>query len=340
MFRFQDSQYLILLLVVLLLAVSFFFYVYRMRCVKKRLADSRLLLDMAPGYSFKRRVLKFVLLEMALAFIILMLARPQYGTQTIQSDEKGIEVAFVVDVSNSMLAQDVQPSRLERSKLLMSTLIDRMKNDRVALGAFAGEAYPLLPITNDYASAKMFLENLEPGMVTLQGTSVASAIKLGKISFSNRKDVGKAIVIITDGEDHEEGAVKAAEEAQKDGCVVYVVGVGTAGGTKIPLAGGGYLKDGSGQDVVTKLNESMCREIADAGGGIYIHLDNSNQAQQILRTQFATLQQADNQFQFTAKTEQFQAMALIALLLILCEFFIFDGKNTWLRQIKRYRNKA
>lgn len=334
MFRFQDPQYLPLLSLIIILALLYVFNAYKVRHLEKQLADKRLLSETAPKRSPKRRLLKFVLLETALAFLILMMARPQFGTSNIQESERGIEVSFIVDVSNSMMAQDILPNRLERSKLFMSTLIDRMKNDRVSLGVFAGEAYPQMPITNDYTSAKLFLENFEPGMVTLQGTRIASAINLAKNSFSARKDIGKAIVIITDGEDHEEGAIKASEEARKEGCTVFIIGVGTVTGSKIPLPSGGVLKDNDGQEVVTKLNETMCREIAEAGGGTYIHLDNSNQAQQILRKQFDELKQADNSFQFTEKTEQFQAMALIALLLILLEFFISSGKTKWLKRFR------
>ncbi len=334
MFRFQDPQYLPLLSLIIILALLYVFNAYKVRHLEKQLADKRLLSETAPKRSPKRRMLKFVLLETALTFLVLMMARPQFGTSNIQESERGIEVSFIVDVSNSMMAQDILPNRLERSKLFMSTLIDRMKNDRVSLGVFAGEAYPQMPITNDYTSAKLFLENFEPGMVTLQGTSIASAINLAKNSFSARKDIGKAIVIITDGEDHEEGAIKASEEARKEGCTVFIIGVGTVTGSKIPLPSGGVLKDNDGQEVVTKLNETMCREIAEAGGGTYIHLDNSNQAQQILRKQFDELKQADNSFQFTEKTEQFQAMALIALLLILLEFFISSGKTKWLKRFR------
>lgn len=334
MFRFQDPQYLPLLFGIIILALLYVFNIYKIRRFEKKLADKRLLSETAPKRSPKRRLLKFVLLETALAFLILMMARPQFGTSTTKESERGIEVSFIVDVSNSMMAQDILPSRLERSKLFMSTLIDRMKNDRVSLGVFAGEAYPQMPITSDYASAKLFIENFEPGMVTLQGTSIAAAINLAKNSFSARKDIGKAIVIITDGEDHEEGAIKAAEEARKEGCTVFIIGVGTVTGGKIPLPSGGLLKDHNGQEVVTKLNEAMCREIAEAGGGTYIHLDNSNQAQQILRKRFDELKQADNSFQFTEKTEQFQAMALIALLLIILEFFISTGKTNWLKRFR------
>lgn len=334
MFRFQDPQYLPLLSLIIILALLYVFNAYKVRHLEKQLADKGLLSETAPKRSPKRRLLKFVLLETALAFLVLMMARPQFGTSNIQESERGIEVSFIVDVSNSMMAQDILPNRLERSKLFMSTLIDRMKNDRVSLGVFAGEAYPQMPITNDYTSAKLFLENFEPGMVTLQGTSIASAINLAKNSFSARKDIGKAIVIITDGEDHEEGAIKAAEEARKEGCTVFIIGVGTVTGSKIPLPSDGVLKDNDGQEVVTKLNETMCREIAEAGGRTYIHLDNSNQAQQILRKQFDELKQADNSFQFTEKTEQFQAMALITLLLILLEFFISSGKTKWLKRFR------
>lgn len=337
MFRFANPNYLYILIAIPLLAMVYFLSTQWVRRKRKRLIDESMVQRMVPNYSDKRQLLKFVLLEMAVACLAVMLARPQYGVATTSNEGKGIEVVFVMDVSNSMLAQDVRPNRLERSKLLVSTLIDRMKNDKVALAVFAGEAYPQLPITNDYVSAKLFLDNFTPGMVTLQGTSVAAAINLGRISFTDRKDVGKAIVVITDGEDHETGAVEAAKTAAKEGFKVFVLGVGSTNGAKIPLADGSFLKDRSGSEVETALNEKMCKEVAEAGNGEYFHIDNSNQAQQLLQAQFEKMQQADNSSNFVDKDEQFQAWALIALILLFVEIFVLETKNPMLKRFRLFK---
>ena len=244
----------------------------------------------------------------------------------------------MLDVSNSMLAQDVSPNRLERAKLLVSTLIDRMQNDKIALGVFAGEAYPQLPITGDYGAAKLFLNSITPGMVTLQGTNLAAAINLADKSFTDKKRVGKAIIIITDGEDHQGGAEEAAAAAAKEGRKVYILGIGNPGGAQIPL-GNDYLKDNNGQVVVTKLNEQMCREVAKAGDGLYLHVDNSNAAQEQLQTALGQLQQASEHTDYTSYNEQFQAVALILLLLLFIESFVCETKNPWVQRWHLFNRK-
>lgn len=337
MFRFADPNYLYLLIAIPLLALVWYLSALALKKRRRRLADDDLLTRMVPNYSSKRQLFKFVLLTLAVACLAVMLARPQFGMTSATNDKKGIEAAFIIDVSNSMLAQDVQPNRLERSKLLVSTLIDRMKNDRVAIGVFAGEAYPQLPITNDYASAKLFLDNFMPGMVTLQGTSVASAINLGRVSFTDKEDIGKAIIVITDGEDHEEGAIEAAKKAAEEGLKVFVLGVGSTGGARIPLSDGSYLRDREGKEVNTALNEKMCIEVAEAGGGAYFHVDNSNEAQQLLQDELDKLQQADNSVSFSERDEQFQAMALLVLILIVIELFVLETKNPLLKRLRLFK---
>lgn len=333
MFRFAEPDYLYLLILVPIFIGIYVLLAFLEKRRRQRLIDAELALRMMPAYSKRRKTLKFSLLMIALAGVVAMLARPQYGTTKTTEEKKGIEVAISIDVSNSMLADDIKPNRLDHSKLLVSTLIDKMTNDKVALSIFAGEAYPQIPITSDFASAKLFLDNISVGVVTLQGTSIASAINLGRISFTEDKDVGKAIVIITDGEDHEEGAIKAAEEAAKEGIKVYVLGVGTASGSKIPLPEGGYLTDNTGADVVTKLNEEMCREVAKAGNGMYLHVDNSNQAQKVLQEQLSKLKQSTSNVSFDEQDEQFQAIGIIVLLLLCIEFFLMEAKNPLLSRM-------
>ena len=337
MFRFANPEYLYLLFLVPLLAVVYAVVLRRARRKWLKFADKAFRSQLVPDFSSRRRLFKFILVEVALAMIIVMLARPQKGLVETKDESAGIEAVFVLDVSNSMLAQDVQPDRLERAKLLVSTLIDRMKNDKVALAVFAGEAYPQLPITNDYVSAKMFLDNISPGMVTLQGTNLASAINLARISFTEQKTVGKAIVIITDGEDHEEGALKAAEEAAKEGKKVYVLGIGSTSGCKIPLESSGFLRDANGVEVTTRLNESLCKEVAQAGGGMYIHVDNSNAAQEQLQAQLNQLQKAEGTSSYSSYDEQFRAVAILAIVLLLLELLVLECKNPLFKDIKLFR---
>ncbi|MGN1353943.1 MAG: VWA domain-containing protein [Alloprevotella sp.] len=327
MFRFANPEYLALLTVPAVMVGVFLVSRINRRRRLNRLSDERLADVLTQSVSPGKRLAKFILVEVALTALVLAIARPQMGTKTVTNERTGIEVCFVIDVSNSMRADDVSPSRLERAKLLVSTLLQRMKHDRVALAVFAGEAYPQLPITNDYASARLFLDNFTPGMVTLQGTSMASAINLGRKSFTENKEIGKAIVIITDGEDHEEGAIEAAAEAKAEDKCVYVLGVGSPKGSKIPMPEGGNLRDKEGREVVSALNENICRQVATAGGGAYFHIDNSNTAQEQLQSAFAGLKQADTSSSFTDQDEQFMAVALIALALLVAEELLIDVRR-------------
>ncbi len=290
--------------------------------------------NLAPEQSLPRSVAKFTICLLVLALLIFVMARPQTGGREDTTQRSGIEVVIAMDVSNSMLARDVSPNRLERSKMLVSTLIDRLKEDKIALQVFAGEAYPQLPITNDFVSAKLFLDAINTDMVTLQGTNLTAAIELASKSFTSTKNVGKAIVLITDGENHEGEAVKAAEEARENGMIVYVLGVGSSDGATIPTASG-PLFDNNGRPVRTGLNEQMCRDVAKAGGGAYVHIDNSNAAIERLDNELDKLQKAESTVKvYAAYNEQFRAFALIALLLLIVEFCLFEGKNPWFKKIK------
>lgn len=342
MFQFAAPQYLFLLLIpaaLLLLDIAMRLIVVPRR--EKRLADTVLLRQLTPQRSRVRPLLKLGLLLLALAVLAVVLARPQIlGGGTAQDKRSGIEVVLMLDVSNSMLAGDVRPSRLERSKLLISTLIDRLDNDKVGLGVFAGEAYPLLPITNDFVSAKMFLDGVGVDMVSLQGTSLAAAIDLASKSFTQEKGVGKAIVVITDGEDHEEGAADAARRALKDGRRVYVLGVGSQAGGTIPTPDG-PLCDQQGEVVLTRVNAGLGQEVAKAGGGMYIPVDNSNLAQDQLEGALRLLKQKESIVASDeAADEQFQAVALIALVLLILEILIMEVKNPLFRRVNIFGRKA
>lgn len=333
MFQFLNPEYLYLLLA---LPVLLFIYVGSCRHTHRklhRLGETKMLNALMPGRSTLRQHVKFSILLTALGLTVVMLARPQYGLKQQTSTTKGIEAVVMVDVSNSMLARDVHPNRLERTKLLISNLTDKMKNDKIALGVFAGEAYPQLPITSDYASAKLFIDALSTNMVTLQGTNLSAAIHLAEKSFTDNKKTGKAIILVTDGEDHEEGAEDAAKEAAKKGINVFVLGVGTEQGATIPTPQG-ELTDENGEVVKTRLNETMCREVAKAGKGLYLHLDGTNTAQEELQSQLSRLKQDASTTSFTERDEQFQAVALIVLFLLILEICINETKNAFFGRFK------
>ena len=340
MLRFEDPIYLwILLIIPILVLVRFIVWQKRKRNLRK-FGDPSLLKEMMPDVSKYRPTIKFCLLLSAITILILMIARPQVGSKISHEKREGIEVLIALDISNSMLAQDVIPSRLEKSKLLIEDLVDHFTNDKVGLVVFAGDAFVQLPITNDYVSAKMFLQNINPSLITTQGTDLARAISLSQSCFTQREHIGRAIIVITDGEDHEGGALEAAREAYKKGINVFILGVGTSKGAPIPDGNGGYLKDNSGQTVLSALNEQMCQQVAKAGNGVYIHVDNTSDAQERLNKELSKLQSGiSDTVVYSEYNEQFQIFGIILLLLLIVETILLESKNPLFKQINLFRDK-
>lgn len=339
MFRFENPTYLLLLIVLPVLAVIFIWSNIKRKRNLKAYGDPELLSAMMPDVSPVRYNLKFWLTFAALFFLIIVAARPQFGTKMETVKRQGIETVIALDISNSMLAQDVAPSRLEKSKKIISKLVDEMQDDKIGLIVFAGEAFIQLPITSDFISAKMFLESISPELIASQGTDIRAAINMATRSFTPREDVGRAIIIITDGENHEGGAEEAAKEAASKGMLVYVLGVGSPEGSPIPVGGANeYRKDKDGNVIVTKLNEQMCQEIAKAGGGAYIRVDNTNAAQKLLQKEIDKLAKADLETTvYSNYDEQFQVIAWIAFFLLLLELLILLKKNPLFKNIKLFK---
>lgn len=339
MLRFAHPEYLYLLLLLPVMVLLHLYATWKSQRKLKAFGNPILLRQLTPGLSLFRPHIKVGLLLVVVALVVVMLARPQSAGSITTEKKKGIEAIICMDVSNSMLAQDVNPNRLECSKMQISSLISKMKDDKVGLQVFAGEAYPQLPITNDYVSAQMFLESISTGMVSAQGTNIAAAITLATKSFTQAKGVGKAIIVITDGENHEEDAVQAAKEAAEEGMHVFVMGVGSSSGGEIPTING-FLRDNSGEVVRTSLNENICQDIAEAGKGTYIHIDNSQMAVERLVTELHKLQQAESEVtNYDAYHEQFQAVAIIALLLLIIEFFIRETENPFFNKFKLFHKR-
>ena len=329
MFRFAHIEFLWLLLIIPVIILAHILYTRYKRRQLLAFGDPDLLSELMPNASRIRPHVKFALEITALTLLILAVARPQYGTKEETVKREGIEVMIALDISNSMMAEDVVPNRLDRAKQILSKLVDQMVDDKLGLVVFAGDAFTQLPITCDYVSAKMFLQNISPDLIPAQGTAIGAAINTCIRSFgSEQSEASRAIVLITDGENHEDDAKAAAQAAKEKGISVYVIGIGKPEGSPIPDGRGSFKKDKSGQVVVSRLNEEMCQEIAAAGNGMYVRADNSNTASRALQKELNKLATAEIETKvFTNYNEQYQSFVLIAFLLLVIDFFVLGRKN-------------
>ena len=338
MFRFEDPIYLWLLVLIPILALVRFVSYRNQRKRLRKFGDPSLLKELMPDVSRFRPSVKFWVLLGALALLIVMLARPQLGTKISHEKRVGIETIIAIDISNSMMAEDVIPSRLDRSKMMVENLVDHFTNDKIGLIVFAGDAFVQLPITSDYVSAKMFLSSIDPSMMATQGTDIARAIDMATHSFTQEEGIGKAIIVITDGEDHEGGAIQAAESAKDKDMRVYVLGVGSVNGAPIPISGtGDYMKDRTGNTVMSALNEEMCKQVAQAGGGAYIHVENNSAAQQQLDNELDKLAKKETSTAvYSEFDEQFQAVGILAILLLIIEICILDRRSPLMKRVSLF----
>ncbi|MDR0865662.1 MAG: VWA domain-containing protein [Candidatus Symbiothrix sp.] len=336
MFRFEHREFLYLLLILPALLAIFTYYMYRKKSALKKFGTMQLLRALMPDVALKKQYLKFWMLFICAGLFILVIAGPQFGSQLKTVKKQGIEVMVCLDVSNSMLSTDVSPTRLGKAKQILSRLVDDLENDKIGLIVFAGDAFIQLPITSDYVSAKMFLSSINPAMVPTQGTAIGSAINLAMRSFTPNENSEKTIILITDGEDHEDNAKGAAEEAAKKGISVNVLGIGSVEGSPIPT-NNGYMKDKDGNMILTKLNEEMCQEIAVAGNGMYARTDNTNNALKALQKELDKKNKSEVESKvYSSYDEKYRIPAWILLFLLITEFFILDRKNRILSKIKLF----
>ena len=340
LFKFHNPEYLYLLILIPVLIVIM---VLNSRMTKKKLraaGEKHLIKGLIPEFSFFRKNLKFFFQLMAFMLMTLILARPQFGSRLEEIKKEGVEVIIALDVSNSMLAEDIQPNRLERAKQAISSLVDRLQNDKIGLIVFAGDAYTQLPVTTDYVSAKMFLSSISPGIVPKQGTSLASAINLGVSSFSPAMDESKALIIITDGENHEEDPVPLAEQASEKGVVIHTIGIGSSSGVPVPVVNNGrrdYLKDNEGNTVITRLDENILKEIAFATGGKYVRASNTNIGLNTIFNEISSMKQQELEgTMYTEYDDQFQVLVALVLFLLVVDVTIMERRNRKLSKIKLY----
>ena len=329
MFRFANPE--ILYALVLIPALWLFFLANRKNRKKKlnEFGDPELMKGLMPDVSLWRPVWKYNLLLFALLTLIFVLARPQFGSKLQTVKRKGVEIVIALDVSNSMLSQDIKPNRLERAKQAISKLLDKLHDDKIGLIVFAGDAYSQLPITTDYVSAKMFLSSINTNTVPVQGTAIGKAIELGMKSFGPKTGAGRAIIVITDGENHEDNAVAAAKKAKEDGILVFTLGMGLEQGAPIPIPGtNGFRKDKDGNVVVSKLDLQMLREIAQAGGGVPIRASNGNVGLNELYNEINKMDKAEMESRvYSDFEEQFDWLAWIVLVVLFLEIFILERRN-------------
>ena len=345
MIQLDQPDFFYLLLVVPALAVLYVLHHLWKRRVQRRFADSRLLRRLAPDRSLFKPQLKQLLFLGGLALLVVALVNPKMGTKLETVKREGVDIVFAVDVSKSMLAEDIAPNRLEKAKRLVSEIINELASDRVGIIAYAAQAFPQLPITTDYGAAKMFLQSMNTDMLSSQGTAINEAIELAATYFDDEQQTNRVLFIISDGEDHSEGEVMdAVELAREQGILIYTIGVGSANGGPIPIKRNGVLeslkKDAEGEVVITRLNEEILADIASEGNGEYIDGSNTNKA---VATISATLQQMDK-MEFEAKQfaefkDQFQWFLGGALLLLLLDIFVLERKTAWLRKLNLFNEK-
>jgi len=334
MFRFENPIYLNALFLLPILAALFLFYwQWRKRAVS-RFGDRTLMAQLMPGVSAYKPPLKFSLILMAMAFLIVGWANPQWGNKRENVKRKSVDVFIALDISNSMYAQDIAPNRLERAKKFAENLVEKLKGERIGLILFAGGAYLQMPITTDYAAAQLFIRAASPDLAGTQGTSIGDAIQLARSSFGEDNLSHKALIIITDGEDHETGATDAAAQARGENIIQFTVGVGTAEGGFIPVSINGredYKRDQSGQPVRTRLNEEMLKELASAGGGTYFPINSGTDVAVALQNRIEQMEKREFEVRsFTSFESYFQYFLAAGLLLLVVEFLISYRKEKWL----------
>ncbi len=339
MFRFATPGYLYLLLLLPLLAAVYLYAMRMRRRALRRFADEEMLPSLIPDASTVRLRSKFMLLCLGIGFIILALARPQFGSKLREITRQGIEIMLAVDVSNSMLAQDLEPSRLERTKFAISRLTEKLHEDRIGVIIFAGDAYVQLPITSDYVTARNFARNISPNMVSRQGTAIGAAIELAASSFSSGSEGSRVIILISDGENHEDDAVAAAEIAARQGIKIYTIGVGTPEGAPIRI-NGDFLKDEEGKMVVSKLDEQTLEQVALVTGGGYIRATNRSLGLDEIVQKIGEVDKKQlTESIFESFNEQYQYPLVIGLVLLLLDFLLLERRSHLLDRLNIFHKK-
>jgi Ca-activated chloride channel homolog len=341
MFRFEHTEYFIFLLIIPLLVGLYLFQHFKRKHDIRIIGDPQMIATLMPEYSQFRRNFKSWLVILAVILLIVAIAGPQFGSKLTEVKHEGIEIIVALDVSNSMMAEDIRPNRLERAKQELSKLMDKLDNDRFGLIVFAGDAYTQIPITSDYLSAKMFLSGINTSMVSRQGTALGLAIELAAKSFSPQTKASKAIIVISDGENHEGDVQAACKMAVEKGIRIFTIGMGLPEGARIPLNDGPYNKDfrrdKDGNFVVTRLNEQILAEVAATGGGKYYRANSREMGLSSMLAQLKKLDKVEMEYKvYSEFDEKFPVFIWVALGLLLLDSVILSRRNKWLKRIKLF----
>ena len=344
LYQIEEPIYFYFFTIVPLLIVIFLLSFWWKKSTQKKFTNYTLLEKLAPNTSTFKSVLKFIFLLIGISFLVISLANPKMGTKLKTVKREGVDVVFALDVSKSMLAEDIAPNRLEKAKQIITKIIDKLGSDRVGIIIYAGNAYPLLPITTDHAAAKMFLQNAGPELVSSQGTAINEALNLAKTYYNNDEQTNRFLIIISDGEDHQEETKQVAENMSKEGVKVYAIGVGTEKGSPIPMKVNGsligYKKDRNGETVVTQRKPDVLEAVANAAGGRYIDGNKTSKPVDFVEELISNAQK--NEFetkQFSDYKDQFQWFIGLGLLFLCIDSFFLDKKTKWVKKIDLFNEK-
>ncbi|WP_046754939.1 vWA domain-containing protein [Kordia jejudonensis] len=341
----EEKKYFYLLIIIPIAVLVFILLQLWKRSAQRKFADKQLLARLSPEKSIFKPILKLTIWCLAIASLTVALVNPKIGTKLETVKREGVDIVFAVDVSKSMLAEDISPSRLDKSKRIVSEIINKLGSDRIGIIAYAGRAVPQLPITTDFSAAKMFLSNLNTDMLSSQGTAIDDAIRLAKTYYDDVEQTNRVLVIISDGEDHTGGAGKIAEEATKEGIKTYTIGVGTTKGGPIPLKRRGitesYKRDMQGEVVITKLNKKTLETIASEGNGEYIDGSNTEAAVEFITSQLNAMDKTEFEAKkFSEYQDQFQWFLGLGIFLLLLDIFLLERKTAWLQKLNLFNEKG
>jgi Ca-activated chloride channel family protein len=344
MYKIEEPIYFYLLLIVPSMLVLFLFVLWWKKRTQRKFSTPKLLKILAPNASGFKAALKVTILLLGMTFLIISLTNPKMGSKLKTIKREGVDIVFALDISKSMLAEDIAPNRLEKSKQIISKIIDRLGSDRVGIIVYAGNSYPLLPITTDHAAANMFLQNANPDMVSSQGTAINEALELAKTYYNNDEQTNRFLIILSDGEDHQEETKQVAQNLANDGVKIYTIGVGTARGGPIPIrvngAMVGYKKDNKGETVISKRVSEVLQGIADTSDGTYIDGNVTENPVDQLAEIIANAEKSEFETkQFSDYKDQFQWFLAIGLFFLILDTFLFDKKTRWLRKVDLFNEE-
>lgn len=345
MYQLEAAYYFYLLGIIPIVLLAFFLLYFWKRKTQKQFAEQVAMLKLSPAYSNFKSVTKFLVFIVALILLIIAIVNPRIGTQKEEVKREGVDVVFALDVSKSMLAEDIAPNRLEKSKQLVSQLLNALGGDRVGIIGYAGAAFPQLPITTDYNAARMFLNSMNTDIVSSQGTAISEAIELSKSYYDEENQTSRVLIIISDGEDHQGNIETAINEASELGIKVITIGIGSPSGGPIPIKRNGilqeYFRDSNGERVITKMDDEVLKQIAQSTGGLFLYGDSTSEVVKEVKEYLNKLDKEEFEtMQFSAFKSQYQWFLAGALLLLFLDIFLLERKTFWLEKLNLFNEKT